>query len=220
MTCMRGGDGGDRYVVDVGGGIDIVEDDGATGVDALALGVSGSAARLSLAGGGLLVDLGGGDGVQVTGFNPLDAYGSAAIERVTFTDGELSLRAARRSRLRPRGRRGADVISGTNAVDRFDGGAGDDRLLGGKGNDTYFFGKRLRPRRRRRPGPHAGNFDRVVLNDGHQRGDVAVKASVDRLTLRVRGTKDRLDIQWIPDAGLRSRRSRSTTVTLWDLATR
>ena len=214
---MRGGDGGDRYVVGLGGGIDLIEDDGATGVDALALGVSGSAARLSLAGGALFVDLGDGDGVQVTGFNPLDAYASGAIERVTFTDGELSYAQLVDRGFDLVGGAGADVISGTNAVDRFDGGAGDDRLLGGKGNDTYSFGRGsgrdvvvdadLTP----------GNFDRVVMKGGITAADVAVEASVDRLTLRVRGTEDRLDIQWVPEAGLMVEEVAFADGTHWDV---
>jgi Ca2+-binding RTX toxin-like protein len=199
---MRGGDGGDRYSVGVGGGIDLVEDDGAAGVDALVLGVSSSAARLSLAGSALFVDLGGGDGVQVTGFNPFDAYGSGAIERVTFTDGELSYAQLVDRGFDLVGGADDDVVSGTNVVDRFDGGAGNDRLVGGKGNDSYAFGRGsghdvvvdedLTP----------GNFDRIVMKGGITAADIGVEASTDRLTLRIRGTEDQLDIQWVPDAGL------------------
>ena len=162
------------------------------------------------------MDLGDGDGVQVTGFNPLDAYGSGAIERVTFTDGELSYAQLVDRGFDLAGGAGADVISGTNAVDRFDGGAGDDRLLGGKGNDTYSFGRGsghdvvvdrdLTP----------GNFDRVVMKGGVTAADVAVEATVDRLTLRVRGTEDRLDIQWVPEAGLMVEEVSFEDGTRWD----
>ena len=214
---MRGGDGGDRYSVGVGGGIDVVDDDGAAGIDALALGVTGSAARLSLAGGGLFVDLGGGDGVQVTGFDPLDAYGSGTIERVMFTDGELSYAQLVDRGFDLAGGAGADVISGTNAVDRFDGRGGNDRLIGGKGNDSYAFGKGSGHDLVVDEDLTAGNFDRVVMKPGVAAADVAVEASADRLTLRLRGSDDRLDIQWIPDTGLMVEEVAFDDGTRWDL---
>jgi hypothetical protein len=76
-------------------------------------------------------------------------------------------------------------------------------MIGGKGNDVYRFG---------RGGGHdvvvdkdsaEGNSDRLVFTDGVNASDVDVEASADRLTLRIRGTEDRIDIQWAPDEGLR-----------------
>jgi Ca2+-binding RTX toxin-like protein len=213
---MRGGDGSDRYAIAPGGGVDVVEDDGASGEDVLALGVSGSAARLSLAGGALFVDLGGGDGVQMTGFNPLDAYGSGAIERVLFADGEMSYGQLIDRGFDLIGGSGADVISGTNVSDRFDGRAGNDRLIGGKGNDTYAFGRGSGHDLIVDEDLTTGNYDRVVMKDGITAADVTAEASADRLTLRVRGTEDRLDIQWVPDAGIMVEEVVFEDGTSWD----
>ena len=188
-------------------------------MDALALGVSESAARLSLAGSALFLDLGGGDGVQVSGFNPLDAYGSGAIERVMFTDGELSYAQLIDRGFDLVGGAGADVISGTNAVDRFDGRGGNDRLLGGKGNDVYTFGKGSGQDLIVDQDSTPGNFDRVVMKAGITAADVSVQASVDRLTLKLRGTDDRLDIQWIPDAGVMVEEVAFDDGTRWDVDT-
>ena len=179
--------------------------------------MTGSAARLSLAGGGLFVDLGGGDGVQVTGFDPLDAYGSGTIERVMFTDGELSYAQLVDRGFDLAGGAGADVISGTNAVDRFDGRGGNDRLIGGKGDDSYAFGKGSGHDLVVDEDLTAGNFDRVVMKPGVAAADVAVEASADRLTLRLRGSDDRLDIQWIPDTGLMVEEVAFDDGTRWDL---
>ena len=216
---MRGGDGGDRYSIAAGGGIDIVEDDGVAGEDVLVLGVTKGAARLSLAGGALFLDLGGGNGVQVSGFDPLDAYGSGGIERIVFADGELTYAQLIDRGFDLVGGAGADVIAGTNAVDRFDGQGGNDRLLGGKGNDVYSFGKGSGQDLIVDQDSTPGNFDRVIMKAGITAADVTVQASLDRLTLKLRGTDDRLDIQWIPDAGVMVEEVAFDDGTRWDLDT-
>ncbi|HTO50864.1 MAG TPA: putative Ig domain-containing protein [Burkholderiales bacterium] len=214
---MRGGDGGDEYSIAAGGGIDIVEDDGTAGTDTLALSVTESAARLSLAGSALFLDLGGGDGVQVSGFNPLDAYGTGAIERVMFTDGELTYAQLIDRGFDLVGSDGADVMWGTNVVDRFDGAGGNDRMIGGKGDDVYTFGKGSGQDLIVDQDTTPGNFDRVLMKAGITAADVSVQASVDRLTLKLRGTDDRLDIQWIPDAGLMVEEVTFDDGTHWDV---
>ncbi len=215
---LRGGEGGDRYVEAIGGGVDTIEDDGSSGTDVLAVSVASSAATLGLAGGALMLDLGGGDAVQIHGFNPLDALASTIIERIAFTDGDLSYQQLLGRGFDLRGSDGADVLTGTNLVDRFDGRRGDDRMIGGKGNDEYTFGRGYGHDVIVDQDKTAGNFDRVVLTDGLQASDVDVQASADRLTLKIRGTNDQLDIQWIPDSGLRIEEIKFADGQLWDLA--
>jgi Ca2+-binding RTX toxin-like protein len=200
---LRGGEGSDRYVVAPGGGMDTIEDDGASGIDVLSVGVTSDSATLGLAGGALLLDLGNGDGVQIHGFDPLDALASTTIERIVFTDGDVSYQQLLGRGFDLIGSVGADILSGTSLVDRFDGRGGDDRMIGGKGNDQYKFGRGYGHDVIVDQDTTQGNIDRVVLTGGVTARDVDVTASADRLTLRIRGTDDRLDIQWAPDQGLR-----------------
>ena len=55
------------------------------------------------------------------------------------------------------------------------------------------------------------------MKGGITAADVAVEAAVDRLTLRVRGTEDRLDIQWVPEAGLMVEEVAFEDGTHWDV---
>jgi Ca2+-binding RTX toxin-like protein len=215
---LRGGDGGDRYVASVGGGVDTIEDDGASGTDVLSVGVARGVATLGLAGGALLLDLGDGDAVQIHGFDPLDALASHTIERIVFADGDLSYQQLLGRGFDLHGSDGTDVLTGTNLIDRFDGRRGDDRMLGGKGNDEYKFGRGSGKDLIVDQDQTDGNFDRVVLTDGLKASDVEVEAAADRLTLKIRGTDDQLDIQWIPDSGLQVEEISFADGETWDLA--
>jgi Ca2+-binding RTX toxin-like protein len=215
---LRGGDGGDRYIASVGGGVDTIEDDGASGTDVLSVGVASGVATLGLAGGALLLDLGGGDAVQIHGFDPLDALASSTIERIVFADGDLSYQQLLGRGFDLHGSDGTDVLTGTNLIDRFDGRRGDDRMLGGKGNDEYKFGRGSGKDLIVDQDQTDGNFDRVVLTDGLKASDVEVEAAADRLTLKIRGTDDQLDIQWIPDSGLQVEEISFADGETWDLA--
>lgn len=216
---LRGGDGSDRYTVSIGDGLDTIEDDGASGTDVLRVGVASDVATLGLGGGGLLLDLGGGDAVQIHGFDPLDAAASTTIERIDFADGAVSYRDLLGRGFDLRGSDGADVMAGTNLVDRFDGGRGNDRMLGGKGNDEYRFSRGSGHDVIVDQDRTAGNVDRVVFTDGVTAGDVEVQADADRLTLRIRSSGDQLDIQWIPDEGIQVEEVEFADGERWDRAT-
>jgi Ca2+-binding RTX toxin-like protein len=215
---LRGGDGSDRYVVSVGDGVDTIEDEGTSGTDVLRVEVASDVATLGLGGGGLLLDLGGGDAVQIHGFDPLDAAASTTIERIDFADGAVSYQDLLGRGFDLQGSDGADVITGTNLVDRFDGRRGDDRMLGGKGNDEYRFGLGSGHDVVVDQDRTAGNVDRVVFTDGIGATDIEVQADADRLTLKIRGTEDRLDIRWIPDEGVQVEEIQFADGERWDRA--
>jgi Ca2+-binding RTX toxin-like protein len=215
---LRGGEGSDGYTVRVGGGIDTIDDDGLAGTDVLTVGVKSADATLGLAGGALLLNLGAGDAVQIHGFDPLDALASRTIERIVFADGDISYQQLLGRGFDHVGSDGADILSGTSIVDRFQARAGDDRMIGGRGDDEYRFGRGDGRDFVVDQDTTPGNVDRVVLTDGLKSSDVDVESSADRLTLKIRGTDDQLEIQWAPDTGLRVEEI-AFADEVWDLDT-
>jgi Ca2+-binding RTX toxin-like protein len=214
---LRGGHGSDLYLAVPGSGIDTIQDDGGAGTDVLSVGIVQSAARLGLSGDTLLVDFGSGDGAQIQGFDPLDALASTTIERIAFADGDLSYAQLLARGFDLAGTDGADVITGTNLVDRFASGGGSDRMLGGKGNDEYRFARGDGHDLVIDQDSTVGNHDRVVFGEGITAGDVDAEASGDRLSLQIRGSQDRLDIQWIPDSGFQVEEVEFADGERWDL---
>lgn len=217
LDVLRGGDGGDTYLFGIGDGVDTVDDSGASGIDTLELGVTIDAATLTLSGGLLHLDIGGGEGVRLAGFNLLDAYGSVAVERFVFLGGiELSAAGLVDRGFDHLGSGGSETLAGTNAVDRFRATAGDDRLAGGEGDDVYEFGRGSGRDFVADQDLTPGNFDRVLLRDGITAADVEVIAASDRLTLRL-SDADQLAIQWIPSAGFQIESIEFADGAVWDL---
>jgi hypothetical protein len=141
----------------------------------------------------LFVDLGGGDEVRLTGFNPsmpTARHDQAFVHRrqlgyAQLDDRGFDLAAAR-----------ADVIFGANVADRFDGGAGNDRL-GGQGQHGYAFGE--------------GGYDVVVDQDlarskpcrpgGITAADGPWRRQSTASPARARDRRPPRH-QWVPEAGL------------------
>lgn len=214
---LRGLDGSDLYVYMPGDGLDTIDDSGSTGIDMLSVGVAATATTLTLSGGLLFLQTGEGQGVKLAEFDALDAYGSVAIERFEFADGEqLSSRELIDRGFDHQGSDASETIEGTNAVDRFKASRGDDRLVGGKGNDVYEFGRGSGKDFIADQDLAPGNFDRVLLKDGLTMEDVEVIASADRLTLKL-SDADQLAIQWIPTAGFQVESIAFSDGAVWEL---
>lgn len=139
---LIGGAGNDTYIINAGDGIDYIVDEFATpGANTVRFGAGVNQADIKLRQGSLLLDLGGGNGVHIEGFNFNDVLNTVGIGSFQFADGS-SLTAAE---LLARGfdldgTANADVISGTNTTDRINGFAGDDQLDGKDGNDIINGG--------------------------------------------------------------------------------
>ena len=216
---LRGLDGSDLYVYAPGDGVDTIDDMGLTGADTLSMGVAVSETTLTLSGGLLFLQVAGGEGVKLAGFDPLDAYGSVSVEQFAFSDGvSLSSRELIDRGFDFAGTDTSESITGTNAVDRFKASSGDDRLIGGEGDDVYEFGRGSGKDFIADQDLTPGNFDRVVLKDGLTAADVEVVADADRLTLKVSET-DQLAIQWIPSAGFQVESITFADGVVWDLDT-
>jgi Ca2+-binding RTX toxin-like protein len=199
---MKGGEGADRYVIGQGAGLDTIDDDGTGGLDELSFAASAAGVRLGLADGALFIDLGGGNGVKVAGFQADNAENTVAIEQFRFADATLSAGGLLARGFDLVGSELAQIITGTSVADRFVAGRGNEKLVGGKGNDTYTFSRGFGRDLVVDQDDTAGNFDRIVFTDVRS-SDVTVKALADRLVLEVTGSDDVLEVQWAPHAGAR-----------------
>ena len=84
---LDGGDGADRYLFNVGDGVDVIDDSGVSGDDTLVFGAGIHAADITLGIGSLLLRIGdGGDAIHIDGFDTEDAL-VGGIEYFEFADG-------------------------------------------------------------------------------------------------------------------------------------
>ena len=95
-----------------------------------------------------------------------------------------------------------DVVYGTSLVDRFHQSAGDDTLIGGAGDDVYYFGAGAAHDVVVDADATPNNSDTLVLGTGIAPENLLVQSSTGLLSLAVSGAEDRLDIQWLPQAGV------------------
>ncbi len=139
---LVGGDGNDVYVYNLGDGIDTISDSSANGqVNTLRFGIGISTTDIILGLGSLRLDLGNGDIIHISDFDPNDAANSSTIQNFEFDDGTTQTAQQLLTTLGfdLDGTAGNDTITGTNLTDRITGGAGDDTLSGGAGDDTYLY---------------------------------------------------------------------------------
>ena len=150
---LRGGAGGDLYLIDADGGTDTIidsEDGDTPNTLVLPEGTTLDDVRLSFdAEGFLTLDLDNtGNRVRLSGFNPQDPLGPRAVERFRFgIDGdEIGYEELLARGFDIVGTIDADALKGTTLTDRVRGGdgndlieatPGDDWLAGEGGNDTY-----------------------------------------------------------------------------------
>ena len=132
----RLGDGDDRFtrqpndgsdVVDGEGGTDIVRVNATAGADSFAMASSGARVRLTRDPGGVVMDVGGVELIDVAlgaGDDQLDAFGLPADAIALAADGQD----------------GNDRLRGGDGDDRLRGGDGDDMLIGGPGSDDLDGG--------------------------------------------------------------------------------
>src|SRR3954469_12888668 len=159
---LIGGPGKDTYVFDRGDGMDVVQDTPAGGSDpeasVLVLGEGVDRNTIKFRVGSLMVDLGDGDAVHFTGFDPDDPGSTPVIGAIQFADGTaMTYQDVLDQGFDVDGTDGDDYVFGTAVADRIDGkdgndtvfakggddvlkgGAGNDVLIGGAGLDTYVF---------------------------------------------------------------------------------
>ena len=159
---LIGGPGKDTYVFNRGDGTEVVQDTPADASDpeasvlVLGEGVNRNSIKFRL--GSLMVDLGEGDAVHFTGFDPDDPGATPVLGAIQFADGTaMTYQDVLDQGFDLQGTESDDYIVGTAVTDRIDGkegndtvlakggddvltgGAGNDLLIGGAGMDTYVF---------------------------------------------------------------------------------
>ena len=134
---LSGGAGNDRYVFNLGDGIDTIRDSVAPGegneilfgtgitADMLSLGVAPAPFGVGTV---LAIRVGAaGDEIHFDPFDPNDAYGTHGVDSFRFVDGTvLAYQQLIDRGFDLVGTADDDVLEGTNATDRFVGGAGND----------------------------------------------------------------------------------------------
>ncbi|MCW5575160.1 MAG: putative Ig domain-containing protein [Burkholderiales bacterium] len=146
---LSGGAGGDEFWFNLGDGSDTIVDPDSEDLITLGNDIEPEQIVLGLGENSLRIGYGTeGDEIFLAGFDPDDVYGTelfSAIQFWTYEDDEWTFRdeltygdvLSRGFDIN--GTSGADILTGTNIHDRFEGGAGNDSLAGGAGSDTYFF---------------------------------------------------------------------------------
>lgn len=148
---LDGETGSDTYRFSLGDGIDVINNTGSEGSDAIAFGegIATTAVRVSRAGDDLYLDYGTDDQVRVQDFFQTEGSSDHAIDRVSFADGTVWHRdvlldmALIGSGLDETllGYSTDDVLQGHGGNDRLIAGDGDDTLSGGAGNDELEGGQ-------------------------------------------------------------------------------
>ncbi|MGE5517254.1 MAG: calcium-binding protein, partial [Bacteroidota bacterium] len=152
---LKGGGGNDTYVLGLGGGSDVIDEDWANSAGdsiLLANGLTLADARLNRVGNDLLVILVDGSQIRVsnhfltsqfsvetlrdTAGNTLNLMGDLPI---IGTDTAEALRGGGGNDTLM-GNGGNDTLNGEGGNDTLNGGTGDDLLKGGAGGDTYILG--------------------------------------------------------------------------------
>ena len=133
---LQGGQGDDIYFYRAGSGNDRIEE--SLGTDELRLvGLNPSDVMLTRVGEDVVVKI-VASGETVTIENQFHASGNG-LELFRFADGTVWDRAAIEDHTQIFGTSGADMITGSDASQIFDGLGGDDTIAGGAGSDTYIF---------------------------------------------------------------------------------
>ncbi|MEQ1622939.1 MAG: calcium-binding protein [Methylococcales bacterium] len=134
---LEGGAGHDLYFYNLGDGIDTINDHaeivGVSGVqvgNTLSFGIGIGQNDLSLGLGSLLINLPGGGGIHIEGFDPNNPLANPVIDTFQFADGSLLPYSQLISR-------GFDIV-GTDLDDELNGTATNDRVFGLAGNDKIF----------------------------------------------------------------------------------
>lgn len=244
---LSGGSGHDRYVVNVGDGVDSIQDLASPGQgNELVFGSGIASADLTLgwhtppfSGGSsqLVIRIGtGGDAVTLDQFNRHNVLASHAVESYLFADGSvLSYEQLIARGFDLTGTTGHDVLGGTNIVDRLsgvagndvlqggegndvlDGGAGNDQLHGGTGDDTYLFGRGSGQDRLIDLG---GMRDAIRFAADVASGEVQVTKSGRDVVLIISGTNDQVTLtQFLLTPLLQIDEVRFADGTVWDAAT-
>ncbi len=142
---LAGGPGKDTYIYHRGDGVDAVQDpDIGTGsqyLSSLALGPDITRDQVRFRLGSLVIDLGDGDAIHFSSFDPDDPHATPMLDAIQFADGEvMTYQDVLDQGFDLDGTEGNDVLSGTAVTDRIDGKGGDDRLIGKAGDDTLRGG--------------------------------------------------------------------------------
>ena len=159
---LEGGQGNDTYVFSIGGGKDVIDDNGFPGEDTLLIhGYDPTEVVLSRtsASNTLEITFVGSDD-QITIINTLDGSTNHHIEHIQFDDGTQWSMSDVRIRLLAKestdgddsifgfssddiisGGLGTDLIESNHGDDTLTGGKGDDTLKGAGGNDTYYYAR-------------------------------------------------------------------------------
>ncbi len=204
---LAGGAGNDTYGYNVGDGTDTVTDTAVPGqgnVLKFGSGVTLDNIILTYSGNLLQIRTGAsGDVINLSGFNPNDAYGAHAIDTYQFADNStLTYQQLINWGLDMPGTAGNDRLVGTNAGDDYLYGlAGDDTLIsgpgddieeGGTGNDTYIVN---RGDGKDTIWDESGTANRLVYGNGINPIDLVLSRQADDLRIAVHGTGDQVTIQ-------------------------
>jgi Ca2+-binding RTX toxin-like protein len=219
---LFGGTGQDTYIFKRGDGNDTIYDIKSE-YNILRFGAGINSADVKLRQGGLLLDLGNGDSVQIknsdvngvlTDFDRNDVFNSASIDGFLFADGsKLTTTELLARGFDLDGSAGDETVAGTNTIDRINGLTGNDLLMGGAGDDTYLFDL---------GGGHDSISDNQGVNSvrfsaGIHPTDIRISRSGMDMVLGITGTLDQLTLQnWGRDIASRISRVEFVDGTVWD----
>jgi Ca2+-binding RTX toxin-like protein len=225
---LAGGAGNDTFLFNVGDGLDsILETVGAGEVNVVQFGAGIKLEDLVLTFDSSIqamqIRVGtGGDVVQLSSFDPTNAYGQHPVNTFQFADGSvLNYTQMMDWGFDIVGNAAANNLTGTNAPDlmkgldgddtlstgagddALEGGAGNDLLLGGTGVDWYFGGDGNDTMQYNRGDgqdivlewdPTPGNIDRLLFDSTINPLDLVLSRQVNDLRVAVNGTTDQVTI--------------------------
>jgi Ca2+-binding RTX toxin-like protein len=143
---LDGGGGKDTYVFNRGDGVDTItempSEEGDPYASVILLPDIYTWELQSVRLGSLIVDLGNGDAIRFTGFDPDDPYATPVFDRIEFLGGRvITYDEVLDGVIRQEGTEEDDFISGTAVDDWIQGGGGNDSLFGGDGEDNLEGGE-------------------------------------------------------------------------------
>ncbi|MED4330902.1 calcium-binding protein, partial [Schinkia azotoformans] len=114
-------------------------------------------------------------------------YGQSGVDRLYGGSGEDILLGGNDN----------DYLYGDSGNDVLNGGAGNDQLYGGYGNDVYLFGRWSgKDTIYEDYDTTVGNADIIRFAEDITPSDIIVKRNGDHLELRIKGTQDKLTVQY------------------------
>lgn len=218
---LRGGAGDDVYFFAVGDGVDRVDDAPAEGeANTLVFGDGITADMLRLDLGSLVIHVGsGGDAIHLANVDAANVFAMRDVEHFVFADGtQLSYAELLQRGLDLSGTAEADVIRGSNTVDRFEAGSGDDILIGGVGDDVYRFARGGGRDTIFDVDTTLGNVDTLAFADDVAPGEVSVGRRDENLVFSIDGTSDSVHVYWNPAQSAGIEEVRFGDGTVWDKA--